>query len=129
MVWVRIEYDNLALRSKMKALGALWRPRHKLWELPWGAVVALGIEHRLVSNNEDQQHNERRFRSPLELSLTQLGLHWLTELLAPCDWALMRQNWDVRFRLTLYVIDVQYANVQLHRNEAVLSLAWRVFDR
>ena len=58
MVCVRIEYDNLALRSKMKALGALWRPRHKLWELPWGAVVALGIEHRLVSSNQDHPTSE-----------------------------------------------------------------------
>ncbi len=50
MVYVRVAYDDLALRANMKALGALWRPRHKLWELPWGAVRALGIEHHVVSN-------------------------------------------------------------------------------
>lgn len=50
MVYVRVAYDNLALRAKLNALGALWRPRHKLWELPWGAVRALGIEHCMVSN-------------------------------------------------------------------------------
>ncbi len=55
MVYVRIAYDDIALRAQMKVLGALWRPRHKLWELPWGAVQALGIEHRVVSNTRDKQ--------------------------------------------------------------------------
>ncbi len=50
MVYVRIAYNDAALRAKLKTLGALWRPRHKLWELPWGAARALGIEHRVVSN-------------------------------------------------------------------------------
>jgi hypothetical protein len=54
MVYVRIAYDDIALRAKMKTLGALWRPRQKLWELPWGAVQALGIEHRLVSDTRDK---------------------------------------------------------------------------
>lgn len=40
MVYVRIPYDQQELRIKMKLLGALWRPRHRLWELPWGAVTA-----------------------------------------------------------------------------------------
>jgi hypothetical protein len=54
MVYVRIAYDDIALRAKMKTLGALWRPRQKLWELPWGAVQALGIEHRVISNTTDK---------------------------------------------------------------------------
>ena len=54
MVYVRVAYDDIALRAKMKTLGALWRPHHKLWELPWGAVIALGIEHHIVSNTRDK---------------------------------------------------------------------------
>ena len=50
MVYVRVAYNDSALRARLKTLGALWRPRHKLWELPWGAARALGIEHRVVSN-------------------------------------------------------------------------------
>ena len=50
MVYVRIAYNDAALRAKLTTLGALWRPRYKLWELPWGAARALGIEHRVVSN-------------------------------------------------------------------------------
>jgi len=53
MVCVRVAYDDIALRAQMKTLGALWRPRHRLWELPWGAVQALGIEHCVVSNTRD----------------------------------------------------------------------------
>ena len=56
MVYVRIAYDDIALRAKMKTLGALWRPRSKLWELPWGAVQILGIEHRLISNTRDKSN-------------------------------------------------------------------------
>ncbi len=55
MVYERIAYDDIALRAQMKVLGALWRPRHKLWELPWRAVQALGIEHRVISNTRDKQ--------------------------------------------------------------------------
>jgi hypothetical protein len=54
MVYVRIAYDNIDLRAKLKVLGALWRPRYKLWELPWSAVQALGIEHLIVSNTRDK---------------------------------------------------------------------------
>ena len=54
MVHVRIAYDDIALRAQMKTLGALWRPRQKLWELSWGAVVALGIEHRVISNTRNK---------------------------------------------------------------------------
>jgi len=50
MVYVRIVYNDAALRAKLNTLGAIWRPKHKLWELPWGAARALGIEHRVVSN-------------------------------------------------------------------------------
>jgi hypothetical protein len=48
MVLVRVAYDQAALRAKLKAIGAIWRPRHRLWELPWGAAQALGLEERIV---------------------------------------------------------------------------------
>ncbi len=34
MVYVRVGFGEEVLRAKMKALGAIWRPQHKLWELP-----------------------------------------------------------------------------------------------
>lgn len=48
MVYVRVGFAEEGLRAKMKALGAIWRPQHKLWELPWGVVRGLGIEDRVV---------------------------------------------------------------------------------
>lgn len=48
MVYVRVGYAEEALRAKMKALGAIWRPQHEVWELPWGVVRGLGLEDRVV---------------------------------------------------------------------------------
>jgi hypothetical protein len=48
MVYVRVGFGEEGLRAKMKALGAIWRPQQKLWELPWGVVRGLGIEERVV---------------------------------------------------------------------------------
>lgn len=50
MVYVRIGYGEEDLRAKLKALGALWRPRHKLWELPWAVARGLDLEHRVVES-------------------------------------------------------------------------------
>jgi hypothetical protein len=47
-VYVRIGYGEEGLRAKLKAIGALWRPQHKLWELPWGVARGLGLEDRVV---------------------------------------------------------------------------------
>ncbi|MDH4260079.1 MAG: hypothetical protein OEZ09_09450 [Betaproteobacteria bacterium] len=49
MVYVRVGFGEEVLRAKMKALGAIWRPQHKVWELPWGVVRGLGIEDRVVA--------------------------------------------------------------------------------
>jgi len=49
MVYVRVGFAEEALPAKMKALGAIWRPRDKVWELPWGMVRRLGIEDRVVA--------------------------------------------------------------------------------
>jgi hypothetical protein len=49
MVYVRVGFGEEGLRAKMKALGAIWRPQHKVWELPWGVVLGLGIEDRVVA--------------------------------------------------------------------------------
>lgn len=48
MVYVRVGFGEEGLRAKMKALGAIWRPQQKVWELPWGVVRGMGIEDRVV---------------------------------------------------------------------------------
>jgi len=48
MVFVRVGYAEEGLRAKLKTLGALWRPHHKLWELPWSVARGLELEDRVV---------------------------------------------------------------------------------
>jgi hypothetical protein len=47
---VRIEYWEAELRNRVKEVGGIWRPRHKLWELSYENVVALGLESRVVAD-------------------------------------------------------------------------------
>lgn len=48
MVHVRVAEGEDGLRTKLKVLGALWRPRPRPWELSWGALRAIEIEGRIV---------------------------------------------------------------------------------
>ena len=45
---VRIGYEETELRDKAKAVGGIWRPRQKVWELTYAQIAALGLEDRLV---------------------------------------------------------------------------------
>jgi hypothetical protein len=47
---VRVEYWETDIRDKVKAAGGIWRPRHKLWEMRYEDVVALGLESRVVGD-------------------------------------------------------------------------------
>lgn len=48
VVGIRVEYWETDLRSRVKAAGAIWRPRHHLWEMSFALVQALGLEDRVV---------------------------------------------------------------------------------
>jgi hypothetical protein len=48
LVAVRIAFSETALRERIKAAGAIWRPRHRLWEVDWKTVVELGLQGRVV---------------------------------------------------------------------------------
>jgi len=45
---IRIAGYELELREQVKNVGGIWRPRQKLWELPYGQILALGLEARIV---------------------------------------------------------------------------------
>ena len=47
IVAVRIGYHESGLRERAKALGGVWRPAQKVWELTWDAVRKLGISNRV----------------------------------------------------------------------------------
>ena len=48
MVYVRIGFGEHELRERIKATGAIWRPRHKVWEVDWQTVRELGLQSRVV---------------------------------------------------------------------------------
>ena len=51
LVHVGIKYDELELRKKVKAAGAVWLPQHKQWEMPYCIARKLSLEDRI--NNRD----------------------------------------------------------------------------
>ena len=51
---VRIDYWETALRQKAKEVGAIWRPRHKLWEMAYKDVVELGLENRVIPHDRQE---------------------------------------------------------------------------
>jgi len=50
---VRVEFHETQLRNIVKGAGGLWRPRQKLWELPFAQIEALGLTERIVEDDED----------------------------------------------------------------------------
>jgi hypothetical protein len=47
-VAIRIAFSETDLRERIKAEGAIWRPRHRLWEVEWKTVRDLGLQGRVV---------------------------------------------------------------------------------
>jgi len=48
IVAVRIAWSETDLRERAKMLGAVWRPKQKLWEMRWEDARRLGIASRVV---------------------------------------------------------------------------------
>lgn len=48
IVLVRVNYDEVDLREKVKANGGYWDSDKKGWRLIFRTVLDLGLEHRLV---------------------------------------------------------------------------------
>jgi hypothetical protein len=53
MVYVRVGFGEQELRGRIKASGAIWRPRHKVWEMDWHTVRELGLQARVVIETAD----------------------------------------------------------------------------
>jgi len=47
-VYVRIAYDEIYLRNLVKDSGGKWNRQKRAWELPYRAVVALGLTDRIL---------------------------------------------------------------------------------
>ena len=48
LVEIQIDWSETELRAAVKAAGGRWNPERKVWRLPYGQVVALGLEQRIV---------------------------------------------------------------------------------
>jgi hypothetical protein len=48
MVAVRIAYSEADLRERIKNVGRIWRPKHKLREIDWATVRRFGLQDRAV---------------------------------------------------------------------------------
>ena len=48
-VAVRVNYDESALRQKVKQAGGRWNAERRVWLLPFGRVRALGLVDRIAS--------------------------------------------------------------------------------
>ena len=48
LVGIRIAYEELELRQKIKEAGGRWNPEQRLWEMRFQDVVNLGLRKRLI---------------------------------------------------------------------------------
>ena len=48
IVRIRINWGEVHIYKAVKSLGGRWNERKKLWELPYGDVLDLGLEGRIV---------------------------------------------------------------------------------
>jgi len=46
---LKIVYDETYLRRLVRAAGGKWNRKKRLWELPYGEAMALGLKDRIVS--------------------------------------------------------------------------------
>jgi len=49
LVQIRVGYDEIDLREKIKAKGAKWNKLKKVWELSYKDVVGLDLTDRVVN--------------------------------------------------------------------------------
>ena len=52
-VAIQVTAQEREVRRQVKAVGGKWNPRHVVWELPSGQVVALGLTDRIVPKGDD----------------------------------------------------------------------------
>ena len=50
LLGIRVVGYELELREQVKRAGGIWRPRQQLRELPYGQILALGLEDRIVDD-------------------------------------------------------------------------------
>ena len=49
---IRVGYEETGLRDQVKQIGGIWRPQHKLWEMSYAQIEALGLQDRITGGEE-----------------------------------------------------------------------------
>jgi hypothetical protein len=49
IVGVRVAFEEVDLRRRVKQAGGTWNPQRRLWQLRYGEAVALGLADRVVT--------------------------------------------------------------------------------
>ena len=52
IVKIHINWGEVHILKTVKSLGGRWNERKKLWEFPYGDVLALGLEGRIVYDSK-----------------------------------------------------------------------------
>ena len=55
IVQVRVAFDEVDLRQKVKEAGGRWNKNKKLWELPFKTAQKLGLRKRIADQNGDSR--------------------------------------------------------------------------
>ncbi len=52
LVRVRVAWPEVEMRRQVKGVGGKWNPQQGVWELRYDRVIVLGLEERILGNNE-----------------------------------------------------------------------------
>ena len=55
IVHLKIAFDEMDLRQKIKAAGAWWNTSTKLWRVPYKTACKLGLKERIAGIEEDKK--------------------------------------------------------------------------
>jgi len=51
---LRVDFEEMGLRQKMKAVGAKWDPGRRLWLLRRDRAIGLGLQARIATPTAEQ---------------------------------------------------------------------------
>jgi hypothetical protein len=60
VVGLHVPYADTVTRAQVKQAGGQWHPDLRLWQLPYGHVVALGLTSRVVAPRASTARGQRR---------------------------------------------------------------------
>ena len=50
MVGINLKYEEMNLRRLVKNAGGRWNKDKKIWEMPYGEIISLGLTKRIIKN-------------------------------------------------------------------------------